>query len=86
MSGGLPGPLDALLGRQWRAGRPAAPIDRDSARWQRVRAALCPHHGLSIGLDEYADHVVAAIPQTTTGPGSNHLDGGRASGAERRTV
>lgn len=85
MSGQLPGTLDALLGRQWRALRPSVPVDRGSDRWRRVREALCPHHGLAVSLDEYADAIVASIPKTTHRPGSNHLDGGRAPRAEEVT-
>lgn len=49
------------------AGATRAEADRSSARWQRVRAALCEHHGLGkhCSLDEYADRVWSAVSNTT---------------------
>ena len=35
--------------------------DRDTERWRRIRSSLCPFHGLSITLDEYADRIVVML-------------------------
>lgn len=47
----------------------ALDADRTSPRWQRLRGALCPEHGLRESLDEYADRIFVAI-RNATGPGS----------------
>lgn len=41
--------------------------DRTTARWARIRAALCEHHGLGRheSLDAYADRVWSAVSNTT---------------------
>lgn len=67
------------------AAAPKAPVDRTTGRWLRVRAALCPFHGLTISLDEYADLVVGAI-RTTNDPERTTLDGSSALGAEEVTA
>lgn len=60
--------------------------DRTSRRWQRIRAALCEHHGLDETLDEHADRVFALIPATTTSPtGTGSTVEGPSAGAGRQT-
>jgi len=61
----------------------ATPADRSSARWQRVRAALCEHHGLGkhFSLDEYADLVWSAVSNATA-PAAGHRVTLRGRGQE----
>ena len=61
------------------------PVDRTSPRWQRIRAALCEHHGLPETLDEHADRVFALIPATTSPPGAGSTVEGPSAGTGRQT-
>lgn len=60
----------------------AAPqADRTTERWQRIRAALCPFHGLTVSLDEYADLVWSAVSNATA-PAAGHRVTLRGRGQE----
>lgn len=64
---------------------PVAKADRRDPMWQRLRGALCEHHGLLESLDEYADRLWFVI-RNAKGRAGSTLDGLSADAAEEVQV